>query len=53
MKKFTLEKTTRKLDLPLNKMLKFRLMTVIIRCKFQEDSKLYPQLFQDDCLYAL
>ena len=40
-------------DLPLNKMLKFRLMAVIIRCKFQEDSKLYPQLFLGECLYVL
>ena len=40
-------------DLPLNKMLKFHLMTVIIRCVFREDGKFYPQLFLDDCLYVL
>ena len=39
-------------DLPLNKMLKFHLMTVIITCDFQ-DGKFYPQLFLDDCLYVL
>ena len=32
-------------DLPLNKLLKFRLMTIIISCVFSEDGKLYPQLF--------
>ena len=40
-------------DLPLNKLLKFHLMTVIIRCVFNEDGKLYPQLFLDDSLYEL
>ena len=32
-------------DLPLNKPLKFHLMTITIRCIFNEDSKLYPQFF--------
>ena len=40
-------------DLPLNKLLKFHLMTIIIRCIFSEDGKLYPQLFLDDTLYEL
>ena len=40
-------------DLPLNKLLKFRLMTVIVRCVFSEDGKLYSQLFLDDTLYEL
>ena len=38
-------------DLPLNKLLKLYLMTIIIRCVFSEDAKLYPQLFLDDTLY--
>ena len=38
-------------DLPLNKLLKFHLMTIIIRCVFSADGKLYPQLFLDDILY--
>ena len=29
-------------DLPLNKLLKFHLMTITIRCVFSEDGKLYP-----------
>ena len=40
-------------DLPLNKLLKFRLMTIIIRCVFSEDGKIYLQLFLDDTLYEL
>ena len=40
-------------DLPLNKLLKFRLMTIIIRCVFSEDGKRYPQLFLDNTLYEL
>ena len=40
-------------DLPLNKSLKFILMTITIRCVFEENSKLYPQVFLDDTLYEL
>ena len=38
-------------DLPLNKPLKFHLMTITIRSVFEEDGKLYPQVFLDDTLY--
>ena len=40
-------------DLPLNKLLKFHLMAIIIRCVFSENGKLYPQLILDDNLYEL
>ena len=40
-------------DLPLHKPLKFHNMTVIIRSVFEEDGKLYPQIFVDDTLYEL
>ena len=40
-------------DLPLNKLLKFHIITIIISCVFSEDGKLYPQLFLDDTLYEL
>ena len=40
-------------DLSLNKLLKFRLMTITIRHVFEEDGKLYPQVFLDDTLYEL
>ena len=40
-------------DLPLNKPLKFHSMTITIRSVFEEDGKLYPQVFLDDTLYEL
>ena len=40
-------------DLPLNKPLKFHLMTITIRSVFEGDVKLYPQGFLDDTLYEL
>ena len=40
-------------DLPLNKSLKFHLMTITIRCVFEKGSKFYPQVFLDDTLYEL
>ena len=40
-------------DLPLNKSLKFCLMTITIRSVFEEDGKLYLQVFLDDTLYEL
>ena len=38
-------------DLLLNKPLKIRLLTIIIRSVFSEDSNFYPQLFLDDASY--
>ena len=40
-------------DLPLNKPLKFYMMTISIRSVFEKDSKLYPQVFLDEALYEL
>ena len=40
-------------DLPLNKSLKFPTLTIIIRCVFQKGTKLYPQIYLDECLYEL
>ena len=40
-------------DLPLNKQLKFHAMTIIIRFVFEQDGKLYPQVFLDDTLYEI
>ena len=40
-------------DLPLNKPLKFRIMTIIIGSVFEEDGKLYPQVFLDEAFYEL
>ena len=40
-------------NLPLNKQLKFPMLTIIIRCVFEKGSKLYPQIYLDKCLYEL
>ena len=40
-------------DLPLNKPIKFHAMTIMVRSMFEEDGKLYPELFLDDTLYEL
>ena len=40
-------------NLPLNEILKFRVLTIIIRNTFEKDGKYYPQIFLDDCLYEI
>ena len=40
-------------SLPLNKPLNFHNMTITIRSVFEENGKLYPQVFLDDTLYEL
>ena len=37
-------------NIPLNKIRKFRVLTIIIRNNFEKDDKYYPQIFLDDCL---
>ena len=37
-------------NLPLNKPLKLHMLTITVRCIF-EDGKVYLQLYLDDCLY--
>ena len=39
--------------LPLNKILKLRNLTIIVRSVFEEDRKYYPQVFLDESLYEL
>ena len=39
--------------LPLNKPLKFPIMTIIVRSVFEENGKFYPQIYLDECLYKL
>ena len=38
-------------NLPLNKMLKFSVLTVIVRSVFEKDGKYYSQMFLVYCLY--
>ena len=40
-------------NLPLNKILKFRVLTIIIRNIFEKDGKYNPQIFLDDCLFEI
>ena len=40
-------------NLPLNKIIKFCVLTIIIRNIFEKDGKYYPQIFLDDCLYEI
>ena len=40
-------------NLPMNKPIKLRLLTVITRSVFSEDGRFYPQLFLNDALYEL
>ena len=40
-------------SLPLNKPLNLNMLTIIVRCVFEEDGKFYPQLYFDDCLYKV
>ena len=40
-------------NLPLNKILKFRALTIIIINIFDKDGKYYLQIFLDDCLYEI
>ena len=40
-------------DLPLNKILKLRMLTIIVRFVFEEDGRCYPSVFVDECLYEV
>ena len=40
-------------NIPLNKPLKFHNITTTIRSFFEEDGRLYPQVFLDDTLFEL
>ena len=40
-------------DMPLNKILKVRMLTIIVRSIFEEDGKYCPQVFLDECLYEV
>ena len=40
-------------NVPLKEKLKFPLLTIIIRCVFQNGKKLYLQIYLDECIYEL
>ena len=40
------------IDLPLGTLIRFKMLTIIIRCIFQKDGKYYPEIYLDECLYG-
>ena len=40
-------------NIPLNQIISFPTITIIIRPVTQKDRKCYPQLFLDECLYQV
>ena len=40
-------------SLPLNKLMYFPTLTVIIRCVFKQNGVFYPQVYLDDALYQI
>ena len=40
-------------NLPLNTVIKFYAVTIIVRCIVERNGKYYPQIFLDDSLYEL
>ena len=37
-------------NLPLNELIMFHMLTIVVRSVFEEDSKFYPQIYLDKCL---
>ena len=40
-------------NIPLNKIIYFPTITIIIKSVAQKDGKYYPKLFLDECLYGI
>ena len=40
-------------SVPLNKLIYFPTITVIIRCVFKQNGVFYPQVYLDECLYQI
>ena len=39
------------IDLPLETLIEFKTLTIIIRCIIKKDDKYYPEIYLDECLY--
>ena len=39
------------IDLPLGTLIRFKILTIIIRCITKKDDKYYPEIYLDECLY--
>ena len=40
------------MDLPLNKIIEFRLLVINISCIIEKDNEYYPEIYLDECLYV-
>ena len=40
-------------SIPLNKLIYFPTIIVVIRCVFKQNGEFYPQVYLDDCLYQI
>ena len=40
-------------EMPLYKILKLDMLTIIVRSVFEEDGKYYPRVFLGECLYEV
>ena len=38
-------------DLPLNTLIEFHLLTIVINCVIEKGNKYYPEIYLDECLY--
>ena len=38
-------------DIPLNKLIEFRMLTIVIKCVIEKDNKYYPEIYLEECLY--
>ena len=39
------------IDLPLGKLIEFKVLTIIIKCIIKKNDKNYPEIYLDECLY--
>ena len=40
------------IDLPLGKLIEFKVLTIIIKCIIKKNDKYYPEIYLDECLYS-
>ena len=40
------------IDLPLGKLIEFKVLTIIIKCIIKKNDKYYPENYLDECLYV-
>ena len=39
------------IDLPLGKLIEFKVLTIIIKCIIKKNDKYYPEIYLEECLY--